>query len=240
MIHFACGVNCLAIGRDGGFAEKVVVPARVLVRLPAGVDFSTSAALTLAGSTAMHMLTNRARVRAGDWVLAIGGASGVGSAAIQIAKQLGAHVISTGSTEAKRALAKNLGAEFVVDSTQTSWPAEVRKLTNKRGVDLVVEHVGGNVLPKCFDCLARGGTIVTCGATAGREVALNLWPIFVKEQRLIGSYGRNRADFRATLEWAAAGKLKPVIDSSFPLDQTSDAFAKLRARDVLGKVLIKP
>lgn len=230
----------LGIGRDGGFAEKVVVPARVLVRLPAGVDFSTSAALTLAGSTAMHMLTNRARVRAGDWVLVIGGASGVGSAAIQIAKQLGAYVISTGSTEAKRTLAKSLGAEFVVDSTQTSWPAEVRKLTNKRGVDLVVEHVGGAVLPKCFDCLARGGAIVTCGATAGREVALNLWPIFVKEQRLIGSYGRNRADFRATLEWAAAGKLKPVIDSSFPLDQTPDAFAKLRAREVLGKVLIKP
>ncbi len=230
----------LGIGRDGGFAEKVVVPSRVLVRLPAGVDFSTSAALTLAGSTAMHMLTNRARVRAGDWVLAIGGASGVGSAAIQIAKQLGAHVISTGSTEAKRTLAKNLGAEFVVDSTQTSWPAEVRKLTNKRGVDLVVEHIGGNVLPKCFDCLARGGTIVTCGATAGREVALNLWPIFVKEQRLIGSYGRNRADFRATLEWAAAGKLKPVIDSRFPLEQTPAAFAKLRSRNVLGKVLIQP
>jgi NADPH:quinone reductase-like Zn-dependent oxidoreductase len=230
----------LGIGRDGGFAGKVVVPARVLVRLPAGVDFATSAALTLAGSTAMHMLTNRARVRAGDWVLAIGGASGVGSAAIQIARQLGAHVISTGSTEAKRTLAKDLGAEFVVDSTQTSWPAEVRKFTNKRGVDLVVEHVGGDMLPKCFECLARGGTIVTCGATAGRDVALNLWPIFVKEQRLVGSYGRNRADFRVTLEWAAAGKLKPVIDSSLPLDQTPAAFAKLRAREVLGKVLIKP
>ncbi len=230
----------LGIGRDGGFAEQVVVPARVLVRLPAGVDFATSAALTLAGSTAMHMLTHRAQVRAGDWVLAIGGASGVGSAAIQIAKQLGARVISTGSTEAKRTLAKNLGADFVVDSTAADWPAEVRKLTNKRGVDVVVEHVGGDVLPKCFECLARGGTIVTCGATAGRDVALNLWPIFVKEQRLIGSYGRNRADFRATLEWAAAGKLKPVIDAIFPLDQTPAAFAKLRARSVLGKVLIKP
>lgn len=230
----------LGIGRDGGFAEQVVVPARVLVRLPAGVDFATSAALTLAGSTAMHMLTHRAQVRAGDWVLAIGGASGVGSAAIQIAKQLGARVISTGSTEAKRTLAKNLGADFVVDSTAADWPAEVRKLTNKRGVDVVVEHVGGDVLPKCFECLARGGTIVTCGATAGRDVALNLWPIFVKEQRLIGSYGRNRADFRATLEWAAAGKLKPVIDAIFPLEQTPAAFAKLRARSVLGKVLIKP
>lgn len=230
----------LGVSRDGGFAEQVVVPARALVRMPAGLDFNTSAALTLAGSTAMHMLTNRTQVKPGDWVLVMGGASGVGSAAIQIAKQLGARVISTGSTEAKRTLAKQLGAEFVVDSTQAHWPLEIRKLTNKRGVDLVVEHVGGDVLAKCFDCLARGGTIVTCGATAGREVKLNLWPLFVKQQRLVGSYGRNRNDIQATLEWAAAGKLKPVIDSVFPLAKTPAGFAKLRARDVLGKVLIQP
>ena len=230
----------LGINRDGGFAERVVVPARALMRLPDGVDFDTSAALTLAGSTAMHMLNHRAQVHAGDWVLVIGGASGVGSAAIQIAKHLGARVISTGSTEAKRELARRLGAEFVVNSTADEWPAEVRKLTNKRGVDLVVEHVGGDVLPKCFECLARGGTIVTCGATAGREVKLNLWPLFVKQQKLVGSYGRNRADLQATLDWAAAGKLKPVIDSAFPLDETATAFAKLRSRAVLGKVLVKP
>ncbi len=229
----------LGVQRDGGFAEQVVVPARALAPLPAGVDHETSAALTLAGSTAMHMLTTRTQVRAGDWVLVIGASSGVGSAAIQIAKQLGARVVSTGSTETKRALALKLGADFAVDSTSTAWPAEVRKLTNKRGVDLVVEHVGGEVLVKCFDCLARNGTIVTCGATAGREISLNIWPLFVKQQRLVGSYSRSRADIQATLEWAAAGKLKPVIDSVFPLDQAAAAFAKLRARDVLGKVLIK-
>jgi 2-desacetyl-2-hydroxyethyl bacteriochlorophyllide A dehydrogenase len=230
----------LGVQRDGGFAEKVMVPSRALVRLPAGVDFDTSAALTLAGSTAMHMLTNRAQVRAGDWVLVIGGASGVGSAAIQIAKRLGARVISTGSTEAKRNLAKQLGAEFVLDPADTNWPKEVRRITDRRGVDLVIEHVGGEVLSKCFDCLARGGTIVTCGATAGREIPFDLWPFFVKQQRLIGSYGRNRADLEATLEWAAAGKLKPVIDSVVPLAQTADAFARLRSRSVLGKVLVKP
>lgn len=230
----------VGVTRDGGFAEKVTVPARPLVRLPAGVDFDTCAALTLAGSTAMHMLTNRMQVHHGDWVLVMGGASGVGSAAIQIAKQLGAHVISTGSTEAKRSLAQHLGAELVVESNGQNWPAEVRKFTNKRGVDLVVEHVGGDVLTKCFECLARDGTIVTCGATAGRDVALNLWPFFVKQQRLIGSYGRNRADIQTTLEWATTGKLKPVIDSIFPLDQTAAAFAKLRSRSVLGKVLVEP
>jgi 2-desacetyl-2-hydroxyethyl bacteriochlorophyllide A dehydrogenase len=230
----------LGVQRDGGFAEKVVVPARALVRLPDSVSFETAAALTLAGSTAVHMLTNRTQVKPGDWVLAMGGASGVGSAAIQIAKQLDARVISTGSTEAKRKLAKQLGAEFVIDSNYAEWPAEIRKLTNKHGVDLVVEHVGGDVLLKCFECLARGGTIVTCGATAGRKVPFDLWPFFVKQHRLIGGYGRNRADIKTTLEWAAAGKLKPVIDSIFPLDQTAAAFAKLRARNMLGKILVKP
>lgn len=230
----------LGVQLDGGFAETVVVPTRALVRLPDGVDFDTSAALSLAGSTAMHMLTDRTEVHQGDWVLAIGGASGVGSAAIQIAKHLGAHVISTGSTEAKRALAAHLGADFVIDSNDANWPAEVRKITDKHGVDVVVEHVGGDALLKCFECLARGGTIVTCGATSGRDVALNLWPFFVKQHRLIGSYGRNRADLNRTLQWAADGRLKPVIDSIFPLDQTPTAFAKLRSRHVLGKVLIEP
>ncbi len=230
----------LGVQRDGGFAEKVLVPERALVKLPTGVDYDTSAALTLAGSTAMHMLTNRTQVSAGQWVLVMGASSGVGSAAIQIAKQHGARVISTGSSTAKRELGKQLGADFLVDSTQADWPAEVRRITEKRGVDLVVEHVGGEVLQKVFECLARNGMVVTCGATAGREVKLNLWPFFVKQQRLVGSYGRNRADIKLALEWAAMGKLKPVIDTVFPLDLTADAFAHLRSRNVLGKVLVEP
>ncbi len=228
----------LGIQRDGGFAGKVCVPAKSLVRLPDAVSFEASAALTLAGSTAMHMLASRTQVIPGQWVLVIGGASGVGSAAIQIAKGFGARVISTGSSEEKRRLALSLGAEFAVDSNNPAWPAEVRKLTGKRGVDLVVEHVGGEVLMKVFDCLARGGTVVTCGATAGREVALNLWPLFVKQQRLIGSYGRNRADMRATLDWAADGRLRPVIHAVFPLARATEALAVLRSRSVLGKVVL--
>ena len=230
----------LGVQREGGFAEQVLVPVRSLVRLPDAVEAVTAAALTLAGSTAIHMLTERATVRPGDWVLVIGGASGVGSAAIQIARQLGGRVLSTGSTETKRELARSLGAEFVVDSTSESWPAEVRKLTGRRGADLVVEHVGGKVLGQVFNCLARGGTVVTCGATAGREVSLDLWPFFVKQQRLVGSYGRTRQDLVTTLEWARAGKLKPVIDRIFPLNETPAAFAALRQRTVLGKVVVRP
>ncbi|MFN7140011.1 MAG: zinc-binding dehydrogenase [Limisphaerales bacterium] len=230
----------LGIHLDGGFAEQIAVPQHLLVRLPDDVSYESSAALTLAGSTAIHMLTHRTKVCPGDWVLAIGGASGVGSAAIQIAKRLGAYVISTGSSDEKRDLAKQLGADFVIDSNNNDWPAEVRKITQKRGVDLVVEHVGGQVLVKCFECLARGGTIVTCGATAGRDVQLNLWPFFVKQHSLIGSYGRNKRDIINTLEWAAEGNLKPVIHKTFPLDHAEKAFHQLRERAVLGKVVITP
>jgi NADPH:quinone reductase-like Zn-dependent oxidoreductase len=232
-------LELLGVQRDGGFAEQVVVPWRSLIRLPDGVSFETSAALTLAGTTAMGMLTDQIEVHSGDWVLVIAGASGIGSAAIQIAKQLGARVISTGSTEAKRALASRLGADYVMDSNLRNWPAQVRKITKKRGVDLVVEHVGGRVLEQVFKCLARGGAVVTCGATSGRKIRLNLWPFFTKEHRLIGSYGHNRVNSVVALEWAADGKLKPVIDRIFPLAETPQAFAHLRQRHVLGKVLIK-
>ena len=229
----------VGIQRDGGFAEQVIVPERSLVRLPDNVDFETSAALTLAGSTATHMLTSRAKVRAGDWVLVMGASSGVGSAAIQIASQLGARVIATASSQEKQDLARKLGAEHVVNTSNESWPEEVRKITAKHGVDLMVEHIGGIVLEQAFNCLARGGAIVTCGATAGREVTLNLWPFFVKQHRLIGSYGRNRVDLERTLEWAAAGKLRQVIDRIFPLAETPRAFAALRERTVLGKLVIQ-
>jgi NADPH:quinone reductase-like Zn-dependent oxidoreductase len=227
------GVQC-----DGGLAEFVAVPGSALVRLPDAVGFEASAAVTLAASTAMHMLTDRSRVSAGQWVLVMGAASGVGSAAIQIAMALGGRVITTGSSEEKRQLGLALGAEHAVDSGDDQWPAQVRRLTGKRGVDLVVEHIGGAVLARCFHCLARGGTIVTCGATAGQTVPLDLWPIFVKQQRLVGSYGRNRADMVRTLEFVEEGKLRPVIDRVLPLDQAEEAFQALRERRVLGKVVV--
>lgn len=229
------GVQC-----DGGLAEQVVVPARTLVRLPDGLDFTTSAALTLAGSTAMHMLTRRVSVPAGAWVLVVGGASGVGSAAIQIARGLGARVVSTGSTAAKRALALELGAEAAVDTADPGWPAQVRQLTGKRGVDIVVEHVGGPLLEQVFHCLARGGTVVTCGATAGREPTLQLWPFFVKEQRLVGSYSRTREDLKTTLAWAKEGRLRPVLDRVLSLADAPAGLAALRARTVLGKIVVTP
>ncbi|MBG88712.1 MAG: NADPH:quinone reductase [Verrucomicrobiales bacterium] len=228
------GVEC-----DGGFAELVKVPARCLVRIPDGVSFETSAALTLAGSTAMHMLTDRVSIETDQTVLVIGASSGVGSAAIQIAKELGAKVITTGSTSEKREFGRKLGADHALDPAG-DWPREVREITEKRGVEFVVEHVGGEVLEKAFTCLGRGGTIITCGATAGRSVSFEVWPFFVKQHQVIGSYGRNHADLNATLQWAAEGRLKPVIHQVFPLAGTSNAYELLRERKVLGKLLVKP
>ncbi len=229
------GVQC-----DGGFADYCRVPSRALVRIPEGVSDTDSAALTLAGSTAMHMLTDRCQVDAGQWVLVIGGASGVGSAAIQIALGLGARVITTASTPEKRAFCEALGAEVVVDPAEEAWPAQVRQATAKRGVDVVVEHVGGRVLEQVFHCLARGGTVVTCGATAGREIQLQLWPLFVKQQRLIGSYGRNRKDMEATLDWVAQGRLRASVDEVLPLERGAEAFERLRKRKVKGKLVLAP
>lgn len=230
----------LGVDVDGGFAEFCVVPRRALVALPERVSFETSAALTLAGSTAMHMLTDRAQVQDGQWVLVLGGASGVGSAAIQIARRHGARVITTASTPEKKAFCEQLGAEAVVDPADESWPAQVRQVTGKRGVDLVVEHVGGPILERVFHCLARGGTVVTCGATAGREIRFDLWPFFVKQHRLIGSYGRTRRDLVATLEWAADGRLRAVIDEVLPLERGAEAFQRLRDRKVRGKLVLRP
>ena len=120
-----------------------------------------------------------------------------------------------------------------------SWE-QFAHILQPRNFFTAVEHVGGAVLEKIFSCLARGGTVVTCGATAGREVRFDLWPFFVKQQRLVGSYGRTRADLTATLEWVRDGKLKPVIDRVFPLAETPLAFAALRQRTVLGKVVVRP
>jgi NADPH:quinone reductase-like Zn-dependent oxidoreductase len=230
----------LGVQRDGGFAEFAAVPASSLVRLPDSVDFITAASLTLAGSTAMHILTRRAPVRAGDWVLVMAAASGVGSAAIQIARGLGGRVVTTGSTAEKREFGLKLGATRAVDAGAPDWPAQVREITGKRGVDIVVEHIGGRVFEQAFQCLARGGVVATCGATAGREVSLNLWPFFVKQQRVVGSYGRDRADMEATLRWAAEARLKASVSETVPLVETPRAFARLRARTVLGKLVVVP
>lgn len=228
----------LGVDLDGGLAELVKVPARSVIKIAPDFDLASAASVVLAGSTAMHMLTDRTEVTQGDWVLVMGGNSGVGAYAIQIAKNLGARVIATASSSEKATLAESLGAEFTVNHHHDGWNREVRKITGKRGVDIIVEHMGGKILEDCFHCLSRGGAIVTCGATTGKKIQLDLWPFFVKEQKLIGSYGRTRNDLVQTLDWTHSGKLNPVISEIFPLEQAESAFKTLRDRSALGKVLV--
>lgn len=225
---------------DGGLAEYVTVPARAVLPVPKNLDLDAAASIVLAGSTAMHMVTNRTKISPGDWVLAMGGNSGVGSYAIQIAQELGARVIASASTEEKAEFAKKLGAEYVVNHRIPGWSKDVRKHTNKKGVDLIVEHIGGKILEESFRCLARGGTIVTCGATAGKDIQIDLWPFFVKEQKLVGSYGRTTQDLITTLDWVAQKKIKPAIHQVFPLSQAHEAFDCLRSGRALGKILVSP
>jgi NADPH:quinone reductase-like Zn-dependent oxidoreductase len=232
--------DIVGLGDQGGFAEYVRVPASSIVALPKGVDFVSAAAVGLAAITAWHMLTVRAPLTAGQEVLVHAAGSGVGSAAIQIAKLSGARVIATASSAAKLELARKLGADEVINYQEQDFFQEVRRLTNKRGVDVVVEHIGEHTWEKSVASLARRGRLVTCGATSGNEGKINLWNLFAKEQTLIGSYGGTRHDLATLLKLVAAGHFQPVVAGTFSLEQVQEAQQLMEKREQFGKYIIIP
>jgi NADPH:quinone reductase-like Zn-dependent oxidoreductase len=190
--------------------------------------------------TAWHMLVARANLRAGEDVLVIGAGSGVGSAAIQIARMLGARVITTASSAVKLERAQSLGAHDVIDHAHDDVAARVRALTGKKGADVVVEHVGGKVFESALAALARDGRLVTCGATAGNQVTLDINVLFGKHQTILGSYMGRRRDLAEVLEFVRAGKLAPVVDSVMPLADARKAHQRIEAREHFGKVVLTP
>lgn len=226
--------------RDGGLAEKVVVPRRNVFPKPGRLSYEQAAAGSLSFLTAWHMLASRAQLQAGEWVLVHGGASGVGSAAIQIATHLGATVIATAGSEAKLAAARKLGASHAVDYGQTDWVREVKAITERRGVDVVFEHVGGEVFEGSLRCLAWAGRLVTCGATAGSQVAIDLRHLFFKSQSILGSTMGSRSEFASVVDLLGNGSLEPVVGLVLPLEKIAEAHAALEAREVIGKVVIIP
>jgi len=230
--------DILGLASQGAFAEYVVAPASSLVPIPDGVSASDAAAVGLAMITAWRMLITKANVRPGETALIQAGGSGVGSAAIQIAKLAGARVITTVGSAEKMEHARRLGADDVINYNELDFAQEVRKLTGKRGVSLVVEHIGPATWAKSIACLARGGRLVTCGATTGNEAATNLWTLFAKELRLIGSYGGTRADLATVLRLVANGQLRPVIARTLPLESVAEAQRLLEQREVFGKIVI--
>lgn len=232
--------DIVGLGSQGGYAEYMLAPASSIVPLPEGVDAVSAAAVGLAAITAWHMLTKKAPLQPGQDILIQAGGSGVGSAAIQIAKLAGARVITTVGNEEKRAKALELGADDVINYREHDFFQEVRRLTNKRGVDVVFEHIGPETWEKSVACLARGGRLVTCGATTGNESKVNIWSLFAKEQTLLGSYGGTRQDLADVLKLVARLKFLPVVDSTYPLERIGEAQQRLERRESFGKLIVTP
>lgn len=232
--------DIVGLSQDGGFAGLVRVPAANLVALPEGVSYEAAAAVSLATLTAWHMLITKAQLRAGEDVLVLAAGSGIGSAAIQIARLLGARVIATASTDEKLAHARELGAQEVVNYQTDDMLAAVRRLTNKRGVDVVVEHVGATTWEQSVAALSRNGRLVTCGTTSGAEGKLDLWSLFAKQLQLIGCYGGSRAELTTILRLIADGRLKPTIHATFGLDGVAAAQTLLADRQQFGKLIVLP
>jgi NADPH:quinone reductase-like Zn-dependent oxidoreductase len=226
---------------QGAMAELVVVPAANLVpapleRVPLGD--AELASLPISFITAWQMLVERAGVRSGETVLVLAAASGVGTAAVQIAKLLGARVLAAAGGERKLAAARDLGADEVIDYTGEDLVAAVKRLTGRRGVDVVVEHTGAATFPQSIAACARGGRIVTCGATAGHETSLNLRYVFWRQLSILGSTLAPKSCLFEVLDRVAAGKLRPVVDRVLPLDAIAEAHRALEAREAIGKIVV--
>jgi NADPH:quinone reductase-like Zn-dependent oxidoreductase len=224
---------------QGGYGDYLVVPQVNLAPYPERLSFPEAASALLTFLTAWQMLAHKARVQPGETVLVHGAGSGVGVAAIQIAKLFGARVIATASSADKLARARELGADDTIDYTNQDFAAACRALTGKRGVDAVIDHVGGDVLAASIRAVKTGGRIVTCGATAGFEPKIDLRHIYFRQIELLGSTMGSKADLLAVLDHVAAGRLRPVVHAVLPLAQAADAHRILEGRQAFGKVVLE-
>jgi len=238
--HLCRDYGILGETRDGGCAEFAVVPARNLLPHPAGMAPEQAAAIPLVFLTAWHMVVERARVRAGETMLVHAAGSGVSSAAIQIGKVIGARVIATAGTDAKVAKALALGADEAVNYREKDFADEVRRITAKRGVDAIVDHVGPDTWEKNIRSLARGGRLVMCGSTSGFEVKTDTRHLFFKNISLLGSTMGSRGELHEVLRLVGQGRLRPVVDSVLPLAEVREAHRRLEAREVFGKIVLVP
>ncbi len=225
--------------RDGGYAEKVVVPARNVLPLPEGLDYAEAAAVPLVFLTAWHMLVARADLQAGEDVLIHAAGSGVSSAGIQIARHLGArHVVVTAGSDDKLARAAEIGASHGINYRSDDFVAEVRRITAKKGVEVVFDHVGGRTFEASLKVLAWGGRIVLCGATSGGSAEINLRALFFKNQAILGSTMGGLSELRRVLELVAAGELRPVVDRTVPFEDAVEAQRALEQREQFGKIVL--
>jgi NADPH:quinone reductase-like Zn-dependent oxidoreductase len=234
------GYQVLGEHLRGGAAEYVAVPAQNLAEMPPGLGFPQAAAPLLVGLTTWRMLIRRAALQAGESVLVVGSGGGVNSMSIQVAKLAGAFVMVVAADAEKAQKARALGADVVIDRSDTDWVREVSRLTGRRGVDVVIDNVGRATLPGSMQAVARGGRIVIVGNTSGPLAEIDVRFIFGKQISLIGSTMGNHEDFRTVVRLLAEGRLKPVIDRVMPLESGIDAYRRLEGGGHFGKIVLEP
>jgi alcohol dehydrogenase len=223
-----------------GFAQELVnMPARLLVPAPPGVDAIGAAVIPITFGTVEHMLFDNARLEPGETILVHAGGSGIGSAAIQLAKSIGCTVITTVGSADKMEKAKALGADHVVNYREDRFEGVVRKLTKKKGVDVVFEHVGKDTFAGSMLCLRRGGRLVTCGSTSGVSTEINLMMLFQQQLKLLGSFGCRMENMANALEKMSLGRVKPVIDTEVGFEDIHHALERMEGRDVFGKIVLR-
>jgi len=224
--------------RDGTCCEFIVVPRECCIPKPESLDWETAAAFPLTFLTAWGMLVRQAAIEPGEWILIHAAGSGVGIASMEIGKLFGCRMVATASTEEKRKRSLEQGAEYALP--YDGFAKEVRRITGRRGVDVVVDHVGPDTWKGSIACLRKGGRLVTCGGTSGHEITFDVRHLFFKSLSFLGSTMGTREELLAVREHVAAGRLDPVIDSVFSLGQIADAHRRVAERAVFGKVIVTP
>jgi NADPH:quinone reductase-like Zn-dependent oxidoreductase len=222
---------------DGFSRELVTMPARLVVPVPDGVSFEGAACAPIAFGTVQHMLFDNAKLEPGETILVHAGGSGIGTAAIKMAKAIGCTVITTVGDDEKGEKAMALGADHVINYRTERFEGEVRRLTKRKGVDVVFEHVGADTWNGSLLSLKRGGRLVTCGSTSGVSASMNLMQLFQQQYRIFGSFGCSMRNIRESLAKMAAG-LTPVIDTVFPLAEFAQGLERLESRKVFGKIIV--
>jgi alcohol dehydrogenase len=223
---------------DGFAQERMNFPARLFVPAPKGLDPVAVALTPITFGTVEHMLFDNAKLQPGESILVHAGGSGIGTAAIQMAKAIGCTVYTTVGTDAKAEQALALGADYAINYKTDRFEGRLRKLTKKQGVDVVFEHVGVDTWEGSMFSMKIGGRLVTCGSTSGIKAEINLFQLFQRQLRLIGSFGCTMRNIETSLQKLARGEVKPVIDLEIPLDQISKGLERLENRQVFGKIVV--
>ena len=238
--NFCRDYDILGYRRDGGYAELVAVPGLNVIPKPKTLGWEEAAALPLVTLTAWHMLVTRAQVQPGEDVLIHAAGSGVGSIGIQVAKLRGARVIATAGAEDKLAKAKALGADEVINYRNEDWPQQVRRLTDRRGVDVVFEHTGAATWAGSIAAVKNNGRVVTCGATSGYDAQTDLRQVFYRHLTILGSFMGTKAELLEAMKFVERGSIRAVVDQSLPLAEARRAHELMEDRAQFGKLVLVP